>query len=95
MTLSPDALALLTKIGEETSLRYGSHLIATASLLAAKRKAGSQVEVADVQRSYKLFFDEGRSVQFLQEYENRFIGDSGKANLFSISQGDTVAMDVS
>jgi RuvB-like protein 2 len=83
VTLSADALALLTKIGQETSLRYASHLITTASLIAAKRK-GSAVEVADVQRSYQLFFDESRSVKFLQEYENRFIGEEGKVNFTTL-----------
>jgi RuvB-like protein 2 len=76
ITLSPDSLALLTKIGQETSLRYGSHLITTAALVAAKRKS-STVEVTDVQRSYQLFFDQNRSVKFLQEYERRFIGEEG------------------
>jgi len=79
VTLSPDALALLTKIGQETSLRYGSHLITAASLVASKRKS-SVVAVGDVQRSYQLFFDQSRSVKFLQEYERRFIGEEGKVN---------------
>lgn len=95
VTLSPDALALLTKIAQETSLRYGSHLITTASLIAAKRKAGV-IEVADVQRSYQLFFDQNRSVKFLQEYEKRFIGNSGAVKFEAAKPaagGD--AMDVS
>jgi len=60
--LSPDALALLTKIGKETSLRYGSHLIATSNLIAAKRKA-NVVAIQDVQRAYTLFYDQVRSVK--------------------------------
>lgn len=71
---------LLAKIGQETSLRYGSHLITTASLIATKRKS-NVVEVGDVQRSYKLFFDQGRSVTFLREYERKFIGNGGLAVL--------------
>jgi RuvB-like protein 2 len=35
------------------------------------------VDVSDVQRSYKLFFDQARSSQYLQEYEKKFIGDHG------------------
>jgi RuvB-like protein 2 len=94
VTLSPDALALLTRIGQETSLRYGTHLITTASLIAAKRK-GSTVEVADVQRSYQLFFDQGRSAKFLQEYEKRFIGEQGTVDLFAGGKAVVEAMDVS
>jgi RuvB-like protein 2 len=60
--VSPDALALLTKIGEETGLRYASNLITTSFLLAQKRKA-SVVGVDDVQRSFQLFYDSGRSVK--------------------------------
>ena len=36
--MADDALALLTKIGMETTLRYAIHMITTASLVAAKRK---------------------------------------------------------
>lgn len=39
------------------------------------------MEVADVRRSYKLFFDQGRSVTFLHEYERKFIGNEGLAVL--------------
>jgi RuvB-like protein 2 len=60
--LSPDALALLTKIGAETGLRYASNLIMTSYLVAQKRKA-SKVEVSDVERSFRLFYDSGRSVK--------------------------------
>ena len=60
--LSPDALALLTKIGAETGLRYASNLIMTSYLLAQKRKA-SAVAVSDVERSFRLFYDSGRSVK--------------------------------
>ncbi|KAL7276125.1 RuvB-like protein 2 [Rhizina undulata] len=94
VSLSPDALALLTKIGQETSLRYGSHLITTASLVAAKRKA-TVVEVSDVQRAYKLFFDQGRSVQFLQEYEKKFIGEEGTVTLTGTGAPEADAMEIS
>lgn len=35
----PDALALLTKIGQEAGLRYASNLISTSQLVSAKRRA--------------------------------------------------------
>lgn len=38
--LSDDAAALLTRIGQETSLRYAIHLITAAALVAHKRKVG-------------------------------------------------------
>src|SRR6195952_2097993 len=60
--VSPDALALLRKIGQETGLRYASNLITTSFLLAQKRKT-AKVEVRDVERSFKLFYDSARSVQ--------------------------------
>ncbi|KAI5800242.1 TIP49 C-terminus-domain-containing protein [Peziza echinospora] len=81
--VSPDALALLTKIGLETGLRYAGLLITTAHLVAAKRKAlgGGRVDVADVQRAFTLFLDQGRSVKFLQEYERKMVGEDGVAEL--------------
>jgi RuvB-like protein 2 len=60
--LAPDALALLTKIGEEAGLRYASNLITTSFLLSQKRKAAA-VDVKDVERSFQLFYDPGRSVK--------------------------------
>lgn len=36
--MADDAAALLTRIGQETSLRYAIHLITAASLIAHKRK---------------------------------------------------------
>merc|ERR1712169_31417 len=57
--LSPDALALLTKVGSETGLRYAANLITTSQLIAAKRRA-KQVSVEDVQRSFALFYDPTR-----------------------------------
>lgn len=60
--LSPDALALLTKIGAETGLRYASNLIMTSYLIAQKRKA-TTVAVSDVERSFRLFYDSNRSVK--------------------------------
>ena len=62
--LSPDALALLTKIGQESNLRYASNIITTSHLLSQKRKA-KEVSVDDVQRSFRLFYDPARSVKFV------------------------------
>jgi RuvB-like protein 2 len=37
--MTEDAMKLLTRIGKESSLRYGIHLITTANLVSQKRKA--------------------------------------------------------
>jgi len=70
--MSDDGLEVLTKISQETSLRYAIHLITSADLVCRKRK-GTEVEVDDIKRVYSLFFDEGRSTQFLTEYQNEFM----------------------
>lgn len=70
--MSDNALTVLTRISKETSLRYGMQLIMTSSLIARKRKA-HEVDVEDIKRAYQLFFDEGRSVQFLREYQQEFM----------------------
>jgi len=72
VTLAPDALSALAKIGIETSLRYAMQLLITSHLIAAKRKS-STVELLDLERAYKLFLDQKRSVQFLQDNEHEFI----------------------
>jgi RuvB-like protein 2 len=78
--LSADALAILTKIGEETSLRYSANLITVANLLASKRKSQT-VEVEDIKRSYALFLDSNRSVQYLSQYSDNLVNDVGSATL--------------
>lgn len=88
--LSPDALALLTKIGEESNLRYASNIITTSHLLSQKRKA-TEVSIDDVQRSYRLFFDPNRSVKFVTQYEQRFISDQGNVD-FSNTNGDAMEL---
>ncbi|KAJ8985209.1 hypothetical protein NQ317_018238 [Molorchus minor] len=70
--MTDNALTVLTRICKETSLRYGMQLIMTSSLIARKRKA-HEVDVEDIKRAYQLFFDEGRSVQFLREYQQEFM----------------------
>ncbi|KAJ8917357.1 hypothetical protein NQ315_002379 [Exocentrus adspersus] len=70
--MSDNALTVLTRISKETSLRYGMQLIMTSMLIARKRKA-HEVDVEDIKRAYQLFFDEGRSVQFLKEYQQEFM----------------------
>ena len=91
--ISADALALLTKIGQEAGLRYASNLITTSQLISAKRKA-KEIEIGDVQRSFALFYDQARSVKFVQDFEKRLIGDEGLVNL-SVTNGHGDAMEIS
>lgn len=89
--LSPDALALLTKIGQESNLRYASNIITTSHLLTQKRKA-KEVSVDDVQRSFRLFYDPARSVNFIKQYEQRFIGDQGNVSFTVGPNGDAMEL---
>ena len=89
--VTPNALELLTKTASETGLRYASHLITTSALIAQKRRS-AKVNLEDVERSYRLFYDPKRSVAFVSEFEKRFIGDEGGVQ-FAIVNGD--AMEVS
>ncbi|ODV58083.1 RuvB family ATP-dependent DNA helicase reptin [Ascoidea rubescens DSM 1968] len=77
VTLQADALNLLTKIGSETSLRYASNLISVCNQVALKRKSET-VEIQDVKRSYKLFLDSERSIQYLEEFSEQYINNEGK-----------------
>lgn len=70
--MADDALELLTRIGEETSLRYAIQMVIAASLAAEKRKS-SEVMIEDIKRVYTLFVDVKRSTQFLMEYQNEFM----------------------
>ncbi|XP_065560297.1 ruvB-like 2 [Artemia franciscana] len=72
--LSNDALLVLTRIASETSLRYAIQLITVANLVAKKRK-GTDIKIEDVKRVYSLFVDEGRSAQFLKDYQDSFMFD--------------------
>lgn len=90
--LSADALALLAKIGQETGLRYASNLIATSTLLSQKRKA-KEIGIDDIQRSFRLFYDPGRSAKFVVDSEKNLIGETGAVD-FSYTNGHAEAMDV-
>lgn len=92
--ITPDALALLTKIGQEAGLRYASNLIATSQLLSAKRRA-KQVGIEDIQRSFQLFYDPTRSVKFVKDFNSRLIGDEGVVNLSNVNGSGGDAMEIS
>merc|ERR1719389_933683 len=85
--MSEDALTLLTSIAGNTSLRYAIQLITAANLVCRKRK-GTEVEKADVKKVYSLFQDQGRSTQFLRDYQSEFMFDEGDGD-----DDDDEAMD--
>lgn len=86
--LTPDALSLLTKVGQESGLRYASNIITTSTLLSQKRKS-KEVAIEDVQRSFRLFYDPTRSVKFVSDYEKHFIDGEGAVN-FTYTNGDAM-----
>lgn len=72
VSLTDDAMILLTRIGMETSLRYAMQLIITANVVTLKKKA-SVVGVPELKKVYSLFLDEKRSSDFLDESDDQFI----------------------
>lgn len=78
--LSGDALALLTKIGQETSLRYAANLISVSQQIALKKK-NNTVDLQDIKRAYMLFLDSDRSVQYLEENADQYIDDYGRVTI--------------
>lgn len=72
--MEEDALTLLTSIAGNTSLRYAIQLITAANLVSRNRK-GTEVGKADVRKVYGLFQDQGRSTQFLKDYQSLFLFD--------------------
>jgi RuvB-like protein 2 len=70
--LTENAKVLLSKIAQQTSLRYSIHLISSAQLVATQRKSPN-VDVDHIKHVYSLFSDLNRSVQFLTEYQQQFL----------------------
>uniref|UniRef100_H2Z5G3 RuvB-like helicase n=1 Tax=Ciona savignyi TaxID=51511 RepID=H2Z5G3_CIOSA len=85
--MAEDAIAVLTRIGMETSLRYAIQLITASSLVCRKRK-GVEVSVADIKKVYSLFIDESRSTTFLKEYQEEFMFNE-------LAGGDAATMEIS
>jgi RuvB-like protein 2 len=75
VTLAPDALSVLSKIGIETTMQYAMQLLITSHLIAAKWKSMT-VEMNDIQRAYTLFLDQARSVKYLETNAEEFVLDN-------------------
>ncbi|KDQ15634.1 hypothetical protein BOTBODRAFT_130899 [Botryobasidium botryosum FD-172 SS1] len=74
VTLTPAALAVLTTMALETTLRYALNLISTANILA-RRRGVPAVDTEDLRRCYLYFLDEKRSVQWLKEQQGSLVFD--------------------
>merc|ERR1711904_752740 len=75
--MTEDAMALLTRIGTDTTLRYAIHMITAAHLVCQKRQ-GSEVDILDIKRVYTLFMDLKRSVKMLEDYHKDFMFNDAK-----------------
>ncbi|KAJ8502597.1 hypothetical protein ONZ45_g9107 [Pleurotus djamor] len=72
VTLSADAMTVLTSMAMQTTLRYALNLISCAQVIARKRKSET-VDVEDLRRAYTYFMDEKRSVQWLKEQQGSLV----------------------
>ena len=72
VTLTPDALNVLTSMAGSTTLRYALNLISCAQMVSRRRKA-EKVDVEDLRRVYTYFMDEKRSVQWLREQQGSLV----------------------
>lgn len=70
--ISPEALEILTKIGEESSLRYAVQLLTPAAEIA-KASNKEEVTVKEIEATKALFSDIKRSVEHLKRYEDRML----------------------
>jgi len=75
--MTDDALSLLTRIGQDTTLRYAIHMITAAHLVCTKRQ-GTEVSIEDIKRVYTLFMDLKRSVKMLEDYHQDFMFNESK-----------------
>lgn len=88
MTLGDEALAVLTNMARDTTLRYALNMISTAQMLARKRKS-DKVDVEDLRRSYAYFYDEKRSVEWLKQQQGSLVFEEIG------TEGDRDEMDLS
>merc|ERR1712137_1417548 len=75
--MTDDALSLLTRIGQDTTLRYAIHMITAAHLSCTKRQ-GTEVGIEDIKKVYTLFMDLKRSVKMLEDYHQDFMFNESK-----------------
>jgi len=88
VTLTKQALSVLTSMAQSTSLRYALNLISSAQVVSKKRKGGSttgsngetvkegEVGVDDLRRCYAYFLDEARSMQWVGEQQGVLVSET-------------------
>merc|ERR1711912_54632 len=76
--MTDDALSLLTRIGQDTTLQYAIHMITAAHLVCTKRQ-GTEVSIEDIKKVYTLFMDLKRSVKMLEDYHADFMFNESAA----------------
>lgn len=72
VSLTDDALELLTEYGEENSLRYSVWLLAPAAS-RARHNGRDEVSVEDVQSVEERFASIGESIEHIEEFEEQFL----------------------
>ena len=87
VTLTEQALMVLTSMSQATTLRYALNLISCAQVLATKRKS-EQVDVDDLRRAYSYFMDEKRSVQWLKEQQGNLMFEEVDGPAASVNRMD-------
>ena len=71
VSIDTDAAELLVQIATKSSLRYTINLIALCKIYAY-RKNHEAITVSDVEATYKLFFDVGRSIEYIKRMDKLF-----------------------
>ena len=74
--MTPEGLEILSRLAQDTTLRYVLNLISCAQMLAQKRKAEA-VDSEDVKRAYEYFHDEKRSVEWISDQTNYLVSEEG------------------
>lgn len=72
VSLTEDALDLLTEYGKENSLRYSAWLLAPASS-RVEDKEKNEVTVEDLKKVRKRFASIGETIEHVKEYEEQFL----------------------
>ena len=72
INLTPQVLDKLVELGLKKSLRYSVQLLEPARILAESR-GSSIIEIQDIEKASKLFIDVSTSVEYLREYEEKFL----------------------
>merc|ERR1712188_57337 len=90
--MTDDALSLLTRIGQDTTLRYAIHMITAAHLVCTKRQ-GTEVSIADNKKVYTLFMDLKRAVKMLEDYHADFMFNESKGDEDMEEDDDDEAAD--